>query len=655
MIIHNNSEDEGNNSLLIYNPLKKHYVNASSSSDNIFLYSKRIPPKNKSLYNYPFIYSNIKVNKAPTLNQIKKEILLLSSQAKKKRTHMVNSLHKATLRQALLNDEHMNELLITSSNSFYKAKSKIEKRKSILNNSSMQDTSIGVNNSIDHANRLNISAYESMTQDIKKEKMSLQIGSLFALSASKPTTLIKRCTNYSIMEDFCNSRKQHLTMLKGDLQSKIERLDNMQYRLLHFKKLFEEGYFKLFNSYIIFLNKQIEEETLRNECLLDKKTKLEIEVNKLKMEVNRLNKTVTKEKEIRNFLILVKEKRNYNPSLIEHISKGKQSHIPNVTNEQIERYKEYLNPKKPIFNSANEFINCFSELENKGFNLLMESEKATLSKELMKENLFELHEEGQKHEDNINKQIIYKQKVLEIRKAIYTQLIKQRNGLSDYTNSISPPSQEKLKEDKQHRSKKTVSSTFDKEFLAELKYKDLIKKHSISFSILYTQLIQQVKLILDLKVLTEDHLLSVGLIKTDVELQKLFNVKLRKKNEAAIRIACLKLISIYERTVILVYERHKMYKKNPKFKDEIVYLTIQKQNSVKIKNAEAQRKLLEEQRKFEINKIIQKTNKAVIATRRKVPEKMKLLSSLSVVNQHKTETKTEELNFTDFVSSENIE
>ena len=656
MIIHNNSLDESNYSFQIYNnPYKKHLLNYSSSSDNIFLYSKRTPSKNKSLYNFPFIYSNIKVNKAPTLNQIKKEILMLSSQAKKKRTHMVNSLHKTTLRQALLNDEHLNELLITSSNDFYKTKPKIERPRSILNNSSMQDTSIGINNSIEYVNKLNISAYESMAQEIKKEKMSLQIGSLFALSASKPTTLIKRCTNFSIIEDFCNSRKQHLTMLKGDLQSKIENLANIQYRLLHYKKLFEEGYFKVFNTYIIFLNKQIEKEILKKKHLLDKKKQIENEVSKLKMEVNRLNKTVSKEKEIRNFLISVKEKRNYNPLLIECISQGKDIHINNITNEQIERYKEYLNPKKQIFNSVNDFINCFNELENKGFNLLMESEKVTLSLELMKESLFELHSEGQKHEEIINKQIIYKQKVLDIRKAIYTQLIKQRNGLVNYTNSISPSQKEKLNEDMQHRSKTKVSSTFNKEFLAVLKYNDLIKKHPIAFSILYSQLLQQVKVILDLKVLTEEHLLSVGLIKTKVELHKLFNVQLNQKNETAIRTSCLKLINIYERAVILIYEQHKMYKKNPTLKDEIVYLMFQKQNLIKIKHAEAQRKLLEEQRKYEINKIIQKTNKAVFTTRKRVPEKMKFVSSLSVINQNKTEHKTEELKFTDFVSSENIE
>ena len=660
MIIHNNSLDETNNSF-IYNPYKKHYLNPSSSSDNIFLYSKRSSPsKNKSsFHNFPFIYSNIKINKAPTLNQIKKEILLLSSQAKKKRKHMVNSLHKTSLRQALLNDEHVSEILITSSNDFYKTKSKLEKPKNILNNSSLQDTSIGINSSIDYVNRLNISAYESMAKEIKKEKMSLQIGSLFALSASKPTTLIKRCTNFSIIEDFCNTRKQHLTMLKGELQNKIENLDNIKYRLLQYKKLFEEGYFKVFNTYIIFLNKQIEKEILKNIYLLDKKKQIESEVSRLKMEVNRLNKTVAKEKEIRNFLISVKEKRKYNPLLIEYISQGKDiSHIDNnnnITNTQIERYKEYLNPQKQIFNSVNEFINCFNELEKKGFNLLMESEKVSLSLELMKESLFELHSEGQKHEEMINKQIIYKQKVLDIRKAIYTQLIKQRNGLFNYTNSISPSQKLKSNEDIQHQYKPRVSSTFDREFLAVLKYNDLIKKHPISFSILYIQLLQQVKVILDLKVLTEEHLLSIGLIKTKVELQKLFNVKLLKKNEILIRTSCLKLINIYERAIILIYEQHKMYKKNPILKEEISYLMLQKQNLIKIKNAEAQRKLLEEQRKFEINKIIQKTNKVVFKSHKKVPEKMKLVSSLSIINQNKTEHKTEELKFTDFVSSENIE
>ena len=656
MLIHNTSQNDSATSIP-YN-LRNKKLSSCASSDDIFLFSKKTSFKSKFIYNCPCLYKNMNINKAPSLKQLKKNISFLSTKVKHRHKQMLSSLHKTYLRKSLLNSNSFTHLLITSPDvvngndhasclQHYKAK-----RNHNFINTSMQETSNCHNSSVDcNNNRFNISEYESMANEIRKNKMSLQIGSLFALTASNPKSLVKRCTNYNLLERCCESKKRNLCKLKEDVQIQIDYFDTMKSRLLYYKKLFNEGYFNTFNSYLLFLKKQIQEEALLSESLLDMKQKCEIEVSKLRIEVNRIKKRVSKVSEIRNFLIMIKEQRDYNPLLIECIVNGKESEIQrNFPQTQIDRYKRYLNPSVPIFTSVSEFLKCYSDIERKGLKLLEENEKTNFNLELLKDELDVLCNEHVQQEELGHLQVLQKQKKLNIKKAIHSQLVSQRNGLFNYINSISP-----LQKRFSSMNNGVASSTFNKEFFAVLKYKDLRKKYNTPFALLYIQLVQQVKSLFELKVISCEHLLTIGIVRSHEEIRKTLNTKLHKANEDGIRHACLKLIQIYERVIILVYEKHKELKKNQTLKEELSRLKIQRQNYVRIKNAEVQRKLLAEKRKMEIAKIILKTNKEVVTVKRKIPEKFYLMSSVNNGKEKKEEKKDEVLKFSDFITLENGE
>jgi hypothetical protein len=201
--------------------------------------------------------------------------------------------------------------------------------------------------------------------------------------------------------------------------------------------------------------------------------------------------------------------------------------------------------------------------------------------------------------------------------------------------------------------RKSVTNAVDKETLIALKYKDRMKKYPVSFAILYIELVKQIKLILEMKVLNEDDIFNIGLLKSHVELVKLLNVKITNKNQHLISSACIMLLKIYEIAVTLIYEKHYVYTRNPLLKANIAEVMLQRQKDIKIKNAEEQRQLLAQQRKLEITKVMMKTNKTIVTTNRKVPERLYLIQSIRRKTKKKKEKQNEELHFGDFITLEN--
>ena len=642
-------------------PPQFHTLRPSASSDDIFTMRKPFPFKHRFFPELPLIYENIKINKTPSINQLKKEIISLSRQARFERLQMINSIHKSSLRDSLFQTKTpYSTLLITASydrnNTYTKRNNDKNKINFNLNNSSMQmqDTTNCLNNSIDNENKFDVRLYQTFVNDVKKQKMSLQIGSLFALSTSNPHSLTKRCVQYNIIEGLSNANKKRMLQIKEDYHNKINEINNIEYRLLYNKKLLEKGYANTFNGYLAYLKSQITIETEKLDTFVDIKRHLEIEVSKLKMEVNRLNKSIMKLRELRNFIIFVKEKKAYNNELITAIENNTVIKGHHVSQEQIERYTKYLNPLIPIFNTTDEFIACYTELEQKGILLLVESEKKATSIHIMKEQLVDLAIEGEKQEKFITQQIHQKQKVLDIRKSIYFQLLKQRHSLDAFAFALKTSSPHiDMHSMTKRQTHKSVSDSVDKETLIAIKYKDRMKKYPVSFAILYNELVKQIKLLLELKVITEDDILNIGLLKSHVELIKLFNVKLTNKNQHAISSACIMLLKIYERAIIFIYEKHYVYIENPLLKENISKVMLQRQNYWKIKNAEEQRKLIAQQRKLEITKVMMKTNKTIVTTNRKVPEKLYLIQSIRRKTKKKKEIQNEELHFGDFVTLEN--
>ena len=634
-------------------PPQYHTLRPSVSSDSIFTNRKPYPFKRPFFPDLPFIYENIKINKTPSINHLKREILSLSRQARFERLQKINSMHKLTLRNALFQTKTpYNTLLITASYDRSNTYTKHNKMHFNLNSSSIQDTTNCFNNSIDNENKFDVNLYQTFVKDVKRQKMSLQIGSLFALSTSNPHSLTKRCVHYNIIEGLANANKKRLLQLQEDYNNKINEINNIEYRLLYNKKLLENGYVSTFNAYLAYLKSQITIETEKLEMYVDMKRHLDIEVNKLKIEVNRLNKSIMKLRELRNFIIFVKEKNSYNNELITAIENNNVINEQHVSQTQIERYRKYLNPLIPIFNTIDDFISCYTELEQKGLLLLVESEKKATSIQIMKEQLIDLTIEGEKQEKFKTQQIHQKQKVRDIRKSIYIQLLKQRHSLDVFTHQKASSDIDTQSMSKRQL-RKSVTNAVDKETLIALKYKDRMKKYPVSFAILYIELVKQIKLILEMKVLNEDDIFNIGLLKSHVELVKLLNVKITNKNQHMISSACIMLLKLYEIAVTLIYEKHYVYTRNPLLKANIAEVMLQRQKDIKIKNAEEQRQLLAQQRKLEITKVMMKTNKTIVTTNRKVPERLYLIQSIRRKTKKKKEKQNEELHFGDFITLEN--
>ena len=131
-------------------PPQYHTLRPSASSDSIFTNRKPYPFKRPFFPDLPFIYENIKINKTPSINHLKREILSLSRQARFERLQKINSMHKLTLRNALFQTKTpYNTLLITASYDRSNTYTKHNKMHFNLNSSSIQDTTNCFNNSID--------------------------------------------------------------------------------------------------------------------------------------------------------------------------------------------------------------------------------------------------------------------------------------------------------------------------------------------------------------------------------------------------------------------------------------------------------------------------------------------------------------------------
>ena len=384
------------------------------------------------------------------------------------------------------------------------------------------------------------------------------------------------------------------------------------------------------------------------EELQSRRARLDFEVNKLKSEVSQIRKMYQELVDIRNFIIKVKEQKIVLPDFFTSLCNGEE--IPNtVDKKEVERYKRYLDINHKIFNSEDEFIEIMNVVEHKNMQLLRENEKTKINAQVMRAQYEEMLEEDEKYEKFIEKQIMIKEKDLKDAKSIHSQLVSQRDSvLSPRDNMI-----DYHKNNGDNNNKKKQHKSFNRELLTIMKYKDLLQHYPVPFSLLYYKLTTILNFFFDEKILTVNMILSQNILHNKDELTKLLTLKLIKKNEDLIRPNCLKLLRLFEKAILSILLKHKQYISNSEIKKEIDQLIVITQNKLKIQNAEEQRKMLENKRKFEQLKIIEKNKKIIIIPRRKVQAHYE---GFKKVNQRKKEEKynlmkKEQPTFNDFISS----
>ena len=294
-------------------------------------------------------------------------------------------------------------------------------------------------------------------------------------------------------------------------------------------------------------------------------------------------------------------------------------------------------------------------VEHKNMQLLRENEKTKINTQIMRAQYEEMLEEDEKYEKFIEKQIMIKEKELNDAKSIHSQLVSQRDSV------LSPRDYNKIDYHKNNgdnnNKKKQHNKSFNRELLTIMKYKDLLKNYPVPFSLLYYKLTTMLNFFFDEKILTVNIILSQNILHNKDELTKLLTLKLIKKNEDLIRPNCLKLLRLFEKAILSILLKHNQYISNNEIKKEIDQLIVIKQNKLKIKNAEEQRKMLENKRIFEQLKIIEKNKKIIIIPKRKVQAHYE---GFKKVNQRKKEEKfnlmkKEQPTFNDFISYDDDE
>lgn len=626
--------------------IENQYLSSSQllRSTSCFNFSARPRPSRKGSLPKVFfsIYQGAKILKAPTLEQVERGIRKLSQEIKRKRMDKVNVMHRTMIKQAV--HKKIDNFYLTSA--YYDANNNNNLNESNTSNQhyplSQRDFSNETTNYLSEVEK-----YEDIVRKYKREKMNFEIGSLFSLTNSSKE-LARSCSQVNLMKSFEEIKKARVKQMKEDKDNELDNVKNVEYRLLKNKTILKDEYENTFVSYVNFLQIKTKQEHEIMKELQSKRARLDFEVNKLRSEVSQIKKMFQELVDIRNFIIRVKEQKINLPDFFTSLCNGEE--IPNtVDSKEIQRYKRYIDINQKIFNSEDEFIEMMNEVEHKNMQLLRENEKTKINAQVMRAQYEEMLEEDEKYEKFIEKQITIKEKELKDAKSINRQLVSQRDSV------LSPREYSIIdfhKDSSDKNKKKQHNKSFNRELLTIMKYKDLLKNYQVPFSLLYYKLTTTLNFFFDEKILTINLILSQNILHNRDELNKLLTLKLTKKNEELIRPNCLKLLRLFEKAILSILLKHKQYISNSDIKKEIDQLIVIKQNKLKIRNAEEQRKMLENKRMFEQLKIIEKNKKIIIIPRRKVQAHYE---GFKKVNQRKKEEKfnlmkKEQPTFNDFIS-----
>jgi hypothetical protein len=105
-------------------------------------------------------------------------------------------------------------------------------------------------------------------------------------------------------------KKETALKMEENYKNKIESVTDSIVCLRQAKELFEEDFIMRFDRYVKFLRVQREKELNELNNILDKKSQLELEIQKLENRKGKSKEFVRLYREYRDFLVCVKERTN---------------------------------------------------------------------------------------------------------------------------------------------------------------------------------------------------------------------------------------------------------------------------------------------------------------------------------------------------------
>ena len=443
---------------------------------------------------------------------------------------------------------------------------------------------------IDHENskKLLINKYDNdefkeIVEKIKKNKLNFQIFCLIDKDKNKDG-LAQTCLGINKFNEITNLRNKSLNNLIKNQKEKLNDLENnIELKKRNNNQIIEINKREIY--YITFLKKHLEKQIKKLNQLREYKRKVKYDIKFLKKRIEQTNRRLIRLKDMRNFLIKVKERKIQLPPFFFLLESGK-SKFENIDKGLIMKYKEYLNVNNPIFEDINEIEQIFNELRINALNDLNRNNKIKSEIEDLKRELKEFKENIDYEKEKYINLLHEKRKIVfqnnQYLQKIYDELIMKNN-----LNNIK------------------LIENIEQKTLMKMNYNNLIKNNSMIYSLLYEKLIKGILFFIDKKIIDQE-------IFNNYEINSLLNKNILYMNQGMIYNFVLKCLKIYEKITVNILNKHINFLNSTLIKNEIHNFIKKKKNINNIKNVQEKKKILEDKINYKINKMKEKLNKKYI-------------------------------------------
>ena len=390
---------------------------------------------------------------------------------------------------------------------------------------------------------------------IKKNKLNFQIFSLIDKDKNK-NGLSQTCLGINKINEIKNIRNKRLNNLIKSQKEKINNLDNN----IEFKKRKNNQIIELNKSekyYRKFLKQNIKSQIQRLNELREYKRKIKYDIKVLKKRIEKINKRLIHLKDMRNFLIKVKERIIQLPPIFFLLETGK-TKFESIDKDLIVKYKKYLNINNPIFENINELEEIFNELRMNALDNLNRVNKIKTEIEDLKRELKEFNEN------------------IDFDKEKYINFLLEKRTIAFQNNQYL----QKIYDEiiiKNNRNKLIKNENFEQKTLMKMNYNNMIKNNPMIYSLLYEKLIKGIIIFINKKIIDKE-------IFNTYEISTMLNTNIEYMNQGMIYNFVIKCLKIYEKIIINILNKHINYLNSTFIKYEIHHFIREKKNINNIKN-----------------------------------------------------------------------
>ena len=451
--------------------------------------------------------------------------------------------------------------------------------------------------SFDSIEKKNYDIDEDYINKIKSSKLNFHLMSLIGNEKLR-FGLKNNCIEINKIKSFEKEKMTRLKNLINRIKEQNYLLDcnisTIKFNIQRILEICEEN-----DLYLKFLSKYYEEQLKICNKLFEYRKKEYNEVKKLEFLFIKINNKFHQLKDMRDFLIKVKEKTINLPSFFSLLEKGIDT-FENVDKNEVERYKKYLNVNIPIFENIDEFETIFSFSGNNTLNLIYGNEKVQNELETLKSELNELNNKNNiQKEKNINllieKKEILIQKNKDLQKILSELKKKKENNvikLNEYKSSY----------------KNENDINFNKRQITIMKYNSIIKKYSMSYSFMLEKLIHQINYFYKNKIITKD-IINTAITYEFISFNDILYCKIKTMTQEKIYHYILICLQLYEKILIMNIKKYHYYLNNESSKNEMTQLIKKRKNEVNDENIKEKKELIKNKFQIKIKNLEDKLNK----------------------------------------------